>query len=345
MTKEEYNSNGDAETLTKIHAYNGIRSFLSPETNKKLINELRIQNGIERRISGLNCEYEFALIAYFSEKFEYILGFDEFFSKLMNVKTPDFLLKSKNGKKYIIEVKSSSKTNKFSDITESSLKKRLHIAKDLNAEWLLALKMEDRWGFFDYKFFKARNRKIIYPFDLNNSIFNVFFGFDYYAITNQITAESIYSNKSDNVNRYIMHEEYGFLTQYTLKTQTTCLIDSSSKNESVFAEVLHDLFTNKKIKKLNENETRLTETLDESILISTDQCMIATILHIINAFGNLSDPKTFFDDFINHKHEESQINAYRHFWSKIIQKCTNYEIFIPSKVIFKKDGSFVAELK
>ena len=342
MTKKERNQ--EAGSLTRTHAYNGIRSFLPPELNEKLIDELGIRKNLERRISGLNCEYEFALIAHFSEKFKHILGFDEAFSKLTNAKTPDFLLYAKDGKKYFIEVKSSSK-NKFSDITNSNLEKRLNLALDLGAEWLLAIKMENRWGLFDYNTFKSKGRKISYPLDLNDSIFMNFFGFDYYVKNSQIVAESIFSNKDHKDKQSIQHDKYGNLIHYILRTNTNCLIDSSSMQKSILVEIFHDYFSNLQEEKISETDTKITEILEEPVLISTDQCMMASLSRTINDFGRLNDPKTFFDNFINHKHENSKINAYKNFWSKIIQKCSNSEIFIPSNVIFFEDGSIQVKLK
>lgn len=328
-------------SITKIHAYNAIRSFLSEKTNQNLIDELGIRDGIERRISGLNCEYEFALISHFSEQFEFILGFDESFSKLTDTKTPDFFLKKKDGKKFFIEVK-SKESDTFNDITETSLAKRKVIADELGAEWCLALKMQNRWGLFDYNTFTSKKRKVSYPLDLNDSIFISFFGFDYYIVQN-IEAESIFSNEYEKIDR-IRHKEYGTLINYKLKTGPIALIDDSSKNKSIFVEEIHNRFSNQEIQKINAKETRLIEKLDKPILVSTDQLMIASIMHTINQHGLRNDAKTFFDDFINHKDPSSQINAYKFFWQQMIDKCPHNEIVKPQKVLFDCNGNFQAEI-
>lgn len=327
-------------SITKIHAYNAIRSFLSEKTNQNLIDELGIRDGIERRISGLNCEYEFALISHFSEQFEFILGFDESFSKLTDTKTPDFFLKKKDGKKIFIEVK-SKESDTFNDITETSLAKRKAIADELGAEWCLALKMQNRWGLFDYNTFTSKKRKVSYPLDLNDSIFISFFGFDYYIVQN-IEAESIFSSEYEKID-CIRHKEYGALINYKLKAKSVALIDDSTKDRSIFVEILHNHFRGFP-KKLNAKETMLIEKLDKPILVSTDQLMIASIMHTINQHGLRNDAKTFFDDFINHKDPSSQINAYKFFWQQMIDKCPHNEIVKPHKVLFDCYGNFKAEI-
>lgn len=332
----------DVDFITKLHAYNGIRSFLSEETNNKLVSELGIQDGLENRIAGLNNEHEFALIAYFSEQFESIMGFDESFSKLLDTKTPDFLLKHKNGKKYFVEVKSTDKS-KFEGISETSLSKRKVIADDLGAEWCLALKIYGRWSFFDYNTFVLKKRKIKSPADLNDSCFLRLFNFDYYCIQNKIVAESVFDKTSKNQD-CIRHNNYGELIEYSLKAGSNVLIDSCTKESSVFVEILHNMFNDQKTEELDSSKTKLIEQLKASIVVSTDECMMASFLHTINRFGALNDAKTYFDDFINHRDPSSTVSAYKLKWQEMIKKCDDNEIFLPSTISFKDDGSFTAVL-
>lgn len=332
------------ESVTKLHAYNDIRSFLTQETNEKLIDELGIRDGIDRRISGLNCEYEFSLIAYFSEKIEYILGFDESFSKLTNAKTPDFLLKTGDGRKFFIEVKSKDALE-FNEITQNSLNKRKQIADDLNATWCIALKMKGVWGLFDYDTFVKWNRKILYPTALNESIFMKLFGFDYYFVNKQVFAESIYSDKNNTDINCIKHEKYGRLIDYKLKAGPINLIEGLSKDSSIFVEILHDRFEDQSIENLSDGTTKVIEKLKAPILVSTNQCMMSSILRTINKYGLINDAKTFFNDFINHKNTESQINAYRVFWNMMIERCENHEIFKMPDFSFNEDWTLNIDIE
>ena len=335
----------DVDFITNLHAYNDIRSFLTEETNNKLVSELGIQDGLERRIAGLNCEHEFALMAYFSEQFDYILGFDESFSKLKDTKTPDFLLKHKNGKKYFVEVK-STKSTKFEEITATSLSKRKAFADELGAEWSLALKIYGRWSFFDYNTFVSKKRKIKDSRDLNDSSFLSLFDFNYYVVRENVIAESVF-NKESTETDCIRHKDYGELINYTLKAGSKVLIDKSIKNRSIFVEELHNQFSNQKVENVDAYKTKLIETLDNPILVSTDQCMMASILRTISRFGTLNDAKTFFDDFINHRFTSSNVFAYKAFWQTMIDKCDNHEIFMPTPtdISFNEDGSFTAVLR
>lgn len=327
------------DAVTKLHAFNDIRSFISTETQNKLIDELNIRDRLEQRLSGLIVEHEFALIAFFSEQCEHIVGFEESFSKLTDSKTPDFFIKMKSGEKYLIEVKSKvDDTLVFHGITKTNLAKKKALADDLNAKWCVAIKMGGRWGIFDYDTFTKKDLKISYPLDLNDSIFMKMFNFEYYIVTKNVYAESSFSKqKKDNDEFSITDKEYGYLTNYSLKTSNGInLIESSNKAQSIFVECLHNCFK-KSVSSINEN-TKIIETLEAPQIFSTDQCMIATALHTLNELGIRNDSKTFFTDLINSQDKFNPVEAYKKFWNNLASKCTNNEIISTPQIKFLEDG-------
>ncbi len=273
--------------IERLKAFHQVESFLDDETRTLLVKKLDLENSnLDNRLPGLRIEDEFALILYFLDECKHIISLDETTSVLTHESyQSDYIIHFKNGKKIMVEVKSTEK-EKYK-ISKSNLDKRLSFAKDMGLELYFALKIKGHWSLFDSSYLVKHNYSINYESDLINSILCKVLNSQIFLIPQGLKIESIYSKNTSN-GLMVRHLEYGELISYKIYFNEKLIIEVLPETKNYWhtiytIELWHDfLSANLTVKILNKSETLIIEKTTENFINYDFQYFISTINHTIN---------------------------------------------------------------
>ena len=222
----------DSTPMEKVKAYHSIKSFLNEEDRKKVVEMLQLKEiDVTKRIWGKDNEQEFILIIYLLGNCKSIYAFEEGISKLTDSETSDLFIELKNGKRIIVEIKSTVKQR--CSISEKVLKAKQDFAKVMNADLYFAVKVGGYWELYDDKYIESKNRKIDVAKDHFNSKFNSIFGDRTFILPGGLEIQTIYS-KSSSKNLGIYHRDYGDLVKYTIKYNDSKIFSVNSKEHQLY---------------------------------------------------------------------------------------------------------------
>lgn len=273
--------------IERLKAFHQIESFLDNETKELLIDKLNLENtDLDRRLSGLKIEDEFALILHFFNNCKHIISLDETTSELTDESyQSDFIVHFKNNKKMMIEVK--SKVDSKFKISKNNFEKRKEFAYDLGYELYFALKLRGYWMLFHSDYLVENNFRIELEKDMNNSILLTEFDCGLYIIPQGIRIETIYSLKEKG-GLGIKHGLYGELISYTLFYQDKLIFEVSSENmehlpECLVFELWHDSLLEGSICEQIDNMTvKLIEETKDELLTLDFRYYLSSISHMVN---------------------------------------------------------------
>ena len=272
--------------MEKVKAYHSIKSFLNEEDRKKVAEMLQLnETDVTKRIWGKDNEQEFILMIYLLGNCKSIYAFEEGISKLTDSETSDLLIELKNGKRIIVEIKSTVR-HKYS-ISEKVLKAKQDFAKVMNADLYFAVKVGGYWALYDDKYIESKNRKIDVAEDYFNSKFNSIFGDHTFMLPRGLEIQSIYS-KNLSKNLGISHRDYGKLVKYTIKYNNSKILTVNSQEHQMYGliflyENFQDMASNMKqdIIKIDGDRTMIKEIITSDITTNLSIFMLSPIKHMI----------------------------------------------------------------
>nr|WP_288247516.1 hypothetical protein [uncultured Romboutsia sp.]DAE87477.1 MAG TPA: holliday junction resolvase [Caudoviricetes sp.] len=277
--------------MEKVKAYHSIKSFLNEEDRKKVAEMLQLnETDVTKRIWGKDNEQEFILMIYLLGNCKSIYAFEEGISKLTDSETSDLLIELKNGKRIIVEIKSTVR-HKYS-ISEKVLKAKQDFAKVMNADLYFAVKVGGYWALYDDKYIESKNRKIDVAEDYFNSKFNSIFGDHTFMLPRGLEIQSIYS-KNLSKNLGISHRDYGKLVKYTIKYNNSKILTVNSQEHQMYGliflyENFQDMASNMKqdIIKIDGDRTMIKEIITSDITTNLSIFMLSPIKHMISEMGS-----------------------------------------------------------
>lgn len=277
--------------MEKVKAYHSIKSFLNEEDRKKVAEMLQLnETDVTKRIWGKDNEQEFILMIYLLGNCKSIYAFEEGISKLTDSETSDLLIELKNGKRIIVEIKSTVRL-KYS-ISEKVLKAKQDFAKVMNADLYFAVKVGGYWALYDDKYIESKNRKIDVAEDYFNSKFNSIFGDHTFMLPRGLEIQSIYS-KNSSKNLGISHRDYGKLVKYTIKYNNSKILTVNSKEHQMYGliflyENFQDMASNMKqdVIKIDGDRTMIKEIITSDITTNLSIFMLSPIKHMISEMGS-----------------------------------------------------------
>jgi len=286
--------------IERLKAFHHIESFLDEETNLLLKKKLNLENSnLENRLPGLKVEDEFALILHFFNNCKHIISIDETTSILTDESyQSDFIIHFKDGKKIMVEVK-SSKDNKFK-ISQKNLEKRRTFADDLGYELYFALRLKGYWMLFHNDYLIENNYKIETQKDMNNSTFLTMFDAVIYIIPKDVKVESKYSlEQSKSRGLGIRHGEYGELISIKLFYQDTLIFEVSAENkehlpECLLFELWYDmLLDNIVFEKLDELTVKSINKTTDELMTLDFKYFLSSINHMFNVYDKRHESSSF----------------------------------------------------
>ncbi|QOG12601.1 hypothetical protein [Arcobacter sp. FWKO B] len=284
--------------IERLKAFHHVESFLDEETKLLLKKKLNLENSnLENRLPGLKVEDEFALILHFFNNCKHIISIDETTSILTDESyQSDFVIHFKDGKKIMVEVK-SSRDNMFK-ISQNNLKKRRTFADDLGYGLYFSLRLNDYWMLFPSDYLIENNYKIESHKDMNNSIFLTMLNATIYIIPKDVKVESIYSLKQ-NGSLGIRHGEYGELISIKLFYQDTLIFEVSEENkehlpECLLFELWYDmLLDNIVFEKLDELTVKSINKITDELMTLDFKYFLSSINHMFNVYDKRHESSSF----------------------------------------------------
>lgn len=297
--------------IEKIKLYNEIRPYLSQENQLDLFSKLNINPvNIESRLKGLSNEDEFVMILDYLKCAKHIISINESASFLTKSYQCDLLVQLNSGETFFIEIK--SKEDSSYKISGGNLDNRIDFTKDFGFPLYFALKLNGNWLLVTSEYLKNNGGKINLEQDFTNSIFSQKFGNKSYIFPKGITVKSIYSKKNKNLG--IQIPPYGTLVSYQFFFLGKLIfVYNESKQEnlgiSMFLEILHDEMSNTNMETsiLNEDETEITERLDNDFLFNDYNAFLASVDHTTNEYDIRHDSTSFYKDILENRTENRLI--------------------------------------
>lgn len=160
-------------SLEKILAYYNTRPFLKDEDWVELGKKFEIGQNDLKRVTGKTLEDYFFVMVRCYERVESTIVFSEALSKLTDTPSPDGLILFKDGKKVLVEVKSTAEPTWT--YSRNRIQRQKEFADKLGMDLLFAIFINGYWGVYNFDFLKSRNFKIEIKRDLRFSLFDSLF--------------------------------------------------------------------------------------------------------------------------------------------------------------------------
>ena len=286
--------------LDKLLALETLKSEISQNCFDSLLNELGFtQEEFDRRMKGIYKEYDFILALHMLDICKSITLIDETYSSVFDVYSSDVLVSLKNGKKFLIEIKSTD--DKRYSISMGNLNNRINYAKENNLELYFAISIVGGfWMLFESSYLLKNNGKIKID-DFHYTKLREILNVKSYAFSNYEFV-SIFSTKHDkHVIEGYNFEPYGELSseEFRYNGKRVYKIKNREKDKDDFVktfmfEALKDRAANQSqnIEQLGSGLTKITETGTEQC-ISELEFLLSPINHL---YGNKkSSAKNYLD--------------------------------------------------
>lgn len=186
------------KSLEEIMAYYNLLPFMKNEDWVEIGKKLEISQDDLKRVLGKTLEDYFFVMVRCYTNVEAAIVFNEALSKLTDTPSPDGLILFKDGKKLLVEVKSTTETvwkcSKGRPLNQKEL------AGKLGIDLCFAIFLNGYWGIYDYEFIESRNFKIEHPTDLKFSKFDSLFNPEIIQIPKGLKIIRHYSFKKDAVS-------------------------------------------------------------------------------------------------------------------------------------------------
>lgn len=311
------------KSLENILAFHQIEKYLTEEEKKSVSATMGIPlDEMNRRLIGKKKEDEFILILLFLNNCKTLSGFDEGVSKLGDrTYTPDLIIELKNGKKFLLEIKSTGKSQY--SISGGNLQKRMNYASSLNLDLYFAISICNFWMLFPAVYLQSRHGKIGLE-DWQHSCLDDMLGTFGYLFPPKLEIRSVYSKERDD-GIGIGHDEYGNLISYEFRYDGRKIFRVKGKNSpykgySMLLEALQDRLSTEKQDIVHSGDfTVITEkddgenkdpkksgTVGGYNYISEYQFLLAPVLHTTHT-ENGSQVKYDVDDVVNAMKEDEAI--------------------------------------
>lgn len=287
--------------LDKLLALETLKSSLSQESFDSLLDELGFtQAEFDRRMKGIYKEYDFILALHMLDICDSITLIDETYSSVFDVYSSDVLVSLKNGKKFLIEIKSTN--DQSYSISMGNLNNRINYANKNGLELYFAISIAGGfWMLFESSYLLNNGGKIKID-DFPNTKLREILNIKSYAFLNYEFI-SIFSTRADkHVIKGYYFDPYGELSseEFKYNGKRVYKIKNREKDKSDFIklflfEALKDRSSNENqsIKDLGSGLTKITE-------VGTNQCiselefLLSPIKHLYR--NNISSAKEYLDN-------------------------------------------------
>jgi Holliday junction resolvase len=164
-------------SLDKILAFYNIAKYIGRRDVNDLKKKLQLNDIDLQRYTGKNIEEMFYVILLLCDNIDCIIPFNEQVSKIISVPTPDVLIILKDGRRFLIEIKSTKEKGK--KVSSSRIKNQLELAKKMDCTLMYLFHIDGVWGLFDANLLIEQDRKITvadFPkYSQFESLFNISF--------------------------------------------------------------------------------------------------------------------------------------------------------------------------
>lgn len=327
--------------IEMIKAYHAIKSYLSVQDQKDLINKLGLtDDDIHIRLKGKDEEIEFILTLYLLNSCKHIIGFEEGVSALTNSNTPDLLIELNDGRRVFVEVKSTS--DKKYKISRGNFNKRVKFAESFGCPLYFAIKLNGLWMLFDSSYLEKRNFKIDVS-NYNYSKFDEITNNRAFLIPKGLKIVSHYS-KSDPNHFGVNFQPYGNLVHYSFLYNNKLIFEVSKSDKKKFGfvillEAFQDFMSTQSqvITSVSSDITMIEEkSVFEYSLVDSRQLIQAPIKHMIRDNGNATDLNAYFRDLASNKKNLLTIDIFHDMIMDLIK------LGVP---IFEKKGKNILGVK
>lgn len=287
-------------TLETILSIEHLISVGMSETLKQsLLSEFGVtEEEIKFRMGGIYKEYDLILALHLLNVCKTITPLDEKYASVFDVFSSDVLIKLKNGKQFLLEIKSTH--NDTYSISKQNLQKRIDYASEHNLDLYFAVCLSNSlWMVFKSDYLLRKEGKITLG-DYNESelpnLFNVrTFMFKNYEF------RSIFSKDGNNAIEGLSFDPYGQLVSeeffwndkriYKVKNHEN---DKSKLSYVLFLEGLKDRAANDKqiIETIDANLTKIIEKGNNQIISEID-LLLSPIRH--RSENNFRSAKEYLD--------------------------------------------------
>lgn len=272
--------------MEKIKSYHSIKSFLNEGQRVEVAQMLNLtEEDLNRRLDGKEAEYEFLLSSYLMGNIKHIIAFEEGISRLTNTTTADFLIVTNNGKRLIIEVKSTDNTSW--KISKKVFQEKKEFAEMMNGELYFAIRIKGHWLLLSGDYVETKNYKIEIGSYLDSEL-HILGSMDF-IFRDKLIIKSVYT-RDEKRSLGIQNTDHGYLERYTIETnkKTIFKISPSTKDKiyiSFALEAIQDSASNhsQEIIDLGKGRTLVIEELMEDCQFALFHLLLAPIKHIINS--------------------------------------------------------------
>lgn len=286
--------------LDKLLALETLKEDLNKETFSSVLKSLGFdENDFNRRMKGIYKEFDFILALHMLDICNSITLIDETYSSVFDVYSSDVLVNLKNGKKFLLEIKSTDEKNY--KISGGNLKKRIDYAKKNNLDLYFAICLVGGfWMLFDSSYLQSKKGKIGIQ-DIHNTKIQKILGIKSYLFLNYEFI-SIFSTKHDKhvIEGYyfgeygeLVSEEFKFLGKRLYKVKNRKK-DDKDYIKIFLLEALKDRSSseNQKNESLNSYLTKITEK-GTNQCISELEFLLSPIKHLYR--NKISSAKEYLD--------------------------------------------------
>lgn len=282
-------------SMEEIISFSQLRKYLSQEEQEKIASAMGTSiDEINTRLSGKDKEDEFILILLLMTCCKNLSAFDEGVSKLFETATSDLILELNDGKKFLLEIKSTT-DDKFK-ISSGNLKKRIDYASSYSLDLYFAISIKGFWMLFKSDYLVAKSGKIDISDYLKSELDDIL-GICSYMFPKELSIRSVYIRGEYKKPIGINHPEYGNLASYELLYNGKKVFrikgsNSSYKGYSMILEAMQDRMSvvNQNIES-NGNVTVVVESFEDKDgclhFISEYLFLLAPIRHTENSDGEL----------------------------------------------------------
>lgn len=307
---------------------------------KKICEELGVtEDEIKQRLSGKKKEDEFVIFLLFMDVCKSLTAFDEGISKVFTTSTSDLLIQLKNGKKFILEIK-STKNGKYK-ISGGNLEKKIDYAKSFDLPLYFAVNISNRWMLFDSEYIKKKGGAITIADDYLNSTLDEVIGTMTYLFPPGMMIRTVYKKEYNEVMP-IINEEYGGLVSYTFSYKDNIIFRvEETKNPCFFCmivlQALQDQMSiaNQEVEH-NGETTIVIEKSENNLCVSEYDFIFAMFKHMINPSGETYSISDVLEELKDEPNKYFvQVNSVR----QVIQYLVDN-----GSVIFKIKGENIYEI-
>lgn len=304
-----------SNSIEKIKAYHSMKSFLTEVEQKELADKLGLTEvDLSIRLVGKDNEIQFIMMLYLLGTCKNMIAFEEGVSTLTKTYTPDLFVEFNDGRKVLIEIKSTDKETY--KITKGNFDKKVKFAEEFGYPLYFAIKLKGYWMLFHSDYLESRGRKI----NINNykySVLNEVTGNRQFLFPKGLKFESYYSLTATN-ELHISHPKYGNLVQYSISYKGQLILSYNRDKPKnlhlvISAEALQDAASNdsQKIYPVNEKLTKIEECLTEDLtVIDLHLFVLAHIKHLVNDLGINEDINSYFRKVVSNELNKWDVNAY-----------------------------------